>query len=208
MGCQTELGCDPDEPLGRVVLVPLDRVAEVHRELVVEVVVALADRRERGDEVVARGVLVVERRLAEPVRERVDAERRVVDEAQAGRAGEEEAAAGVAPAQPCDEGREEEAHADDEVDVPAVLPTYDLVLGQIGDISDTRPAAGLDEHPADVAVPEALVRVVRVEVGVGVAVVCAMATRPPLDGSLDGAGAGSGKEVLQRLGCVVATVCP
>ena len=88
------------------------------------------------------------------------------------------------------------------------MPAYDLVLGQIGDISDTGAAAGLDEHPSDVAVPEALVRVVWVEVGVGVTVVCAMAARPPLDGSLNGAGAGSGKEVLERLGCIVAAVCP
>lgn len=72
---EPELEADPDEPLRRVVLVPLDRIAVIHRELVVEVVVALADGHERGDEVVLRRVLVVERRLAEPVRERVDTER-------------------------------------------------------------------------------------------------------------------------------------
>lgn len=57
-----------DEPFGGVVLVPLDRVAVVHGELVVEVVVPLADGDEGGDHVVSRGVLVVEGRLAEPVR--------------------------------------------------------------------------------------------------------------------------------------------
>ena len=64
-----------DEPLGRVVLEPLDRVAVVRGELVVEVVVALADGDQCGDEVIARGVLVVERRLSEPVGKRVNAER-------------------------------------------------------------------------------------------------------------------------------------
>ena len=39
-----------------------------------EIVVALADGRKGGDEVVAWRVLVVERSLAEPVCERVDAE--------------------------------------------------------------------------------------------------------------------------------------
>ena len=48
----------PNEPLGGVVLVPLHAVAVVARELVVEVVVALADRDNRGDERVARGVAV------------------------------------------------------------------------------------------------------------------------------------------------------
>ena len=61
---QPELLAHPDEPLGGIVLVPLDRVAVVHGELVVEVVVPFADGDEGGDEVVARGVLVVERGFA------------------------------------------------------------------------------------------------------------------------------------------------
>ena len=65
------------EPLGRVVLEPLDRVAVVRREFVVEVVVALADGDERGEEVIARRVLVVEGLLPQPMRQRVDAERRL-----------------------------------------------------------------------------------------------------------------------------------
>ena len=71
---EAELAAHPDEPLRRVVLVPLDRVTVVHGELVVEVVVALANGAERGDHVVARSVLVIERSLSEPVRERVHAE--------------------------------------------------------------------------------------------------------------------------------------
>ena len=64
-----EHGAHPGEPLGGVVLVPPDRVAIVHRELMVEVVVALAERAQRGDDVVAGSVLVVEGCLPEPVRE-------------------------------------------------------------------------------------------------------------------------------------------
>ena len=74
---ETEFRADPDEPLRRVVLVPLDGVTVVHGELVVEVVVTFTDSDESSDHVVARSVLVIEGSLAEPVSERVDAESRL-----------------------------------------------------------------------------------------------------------------------------------
>ena len=74
VGRETELEADPNKPLRRVVLVPFDRIAVVHRELVMEVVVSFAIRDECGDHVVTRGVLVVKRCLPEPVGEGVDAE--------------------------------------------------------------------------------------------------------------------------------------
>lgn len=55
---------DEDEPLSGVILVPLDSVTVIHGELVVEVVVTLAYGKERSDDVVARGVLIVEGSLA------------------------------------------------------------------------------------------------------------------------------------------------
>lgn len=75
MARKTKQGASRDEPLGRVVLIPLDRVTVVHRELVMEVVVALSDGDECGDDVVARRVLVVKRSVTEVVRQRVDTER-------------------------------------------------------------------------------------------------------------------------------------
>jgi len=60
-------GCD--EPLRRVILVPLDGVSVVHGELVVKVMVAFADGDESGEEVVAGRVLVVKRCLSKPMRE-------------------------------------------------------------------------------------------------------------------------------------------
>ena len=74
---QTKLLHSPDEPLGRVVLVPFDSVSVVHRELVVEVVVTLSDGDEGGDHVIARCVLIIERSLAEPVSEGIDTEGRL-----------------------------------------------------------------------------------------------------------------------------------
>ena len=71
---ETKDGHGRDEPLGRVVLEPLDGVSEIHGELMVEVVVALTDGAESSEEVVAGSVLVVERFISEPMSERVDTE--------------------------------------------------------------------------------------------------------------------------------------
>lgn len=70
----------PDEPLGRIILPPLNGIAVVGRELVVEVVVALAEGDDRGDDVVAGGVAVIEGLVADPVREAVHAEGGLLDE--------------------------------------------------------------------------------------------------------------------------------
>ena len=64
---KSELLANPNEPLGGVVLVPLDCIPVVHRELMVEVVVAFPNGDECGNQVIARSVLVVERRFAQPV---------------------------------------------------------------------------------------------------------------------------------------------
>jgi hypothetical protein len=77
VGGETERSHGGNEPLGWVVLEPLDGVSEIHRELVVEVVVAFTDGAEGSEEVVAGSVLVIERLVSEPVGERVDTEGRL-----------------------------------------------------------------------------------------------------------------------------------
>jgi hypothetical protein len=77
VGGETERSHGGNEPLGRVVLEPLDGVSEIHRELVVEVVVAFTDGTEGSEEVVAGSVLVIERLVSEPMSERVDTEGRL-----------------------------------------------------------------------------------------------------------------------------------
>ena len=64
-----------DEPFGGVVLVPFDGVTVIHWELMMEIMVSFADGNESGKDVIARGVLVIERSLTEPVSEGIDAER-------------------------------------------------------------------------------------------------------------------------------------
>ena len=132
----------------------------------------------------------------------------MVDKHQPRGAGKVEAAPPISPAEAGDGHREDEAHADDEGEVPLVLPDDDLVLAEVADVGDAWLATGLDDHPADVRPEEALVRRVRVEVGVGVPVVRAVAAGPPLDRAFDGAGATEGEEVLEGEGGGVGTVSP
>lgn len=77
---KTQLLHGPDEPLGGVILPPLDRVAEVARELVVEVMVALTKRDEGSDDMVSRRVAVVEGLVSEPVGQTVHTESGLLNE--------------------------------------------------------------------------------------------------------------------------------
>lgn len=69
MGSKTDLLTGPDKPLGRIILVPLDRIPVVHGELVVEVVITFTNRDKRSEHMVTRRMLVIERRLSQPVSE-------------------------------------------------------------------------------------------------------------------------------------------
>jgi hypothetical protein len=74
---QAKLLHSPDEPFGRVVLVPFDGVPIVHGKLVVEIVIPLPNSDESGDNMIAGCVLVIKRSLTEPMSERVDTEGRL-----------------------------------------------------------------------------------------------------------------------------------
>lgn len=63
---------------------------------------------------------------------------------------------------------DDEAHAQDEVDVPLVLPPHNFALAQVRDISNTGLAPRLQDHPAYMRPPEPLVGVIWIEFGVGV----------------------------------------
>lgn len=198
----------PDEPLGRVVLEPLDGVSEIHRELVVEVVVTLTDGAESGDKVVAGSVLVVERLVTEPMSERVDAEGRVVDKDESSSTGKEETTSPVSPSETGDHGREDETHEQEESEVVFVLPFDNSVSGQVRDIGDSNLSSWLNDHPSDVCPPETLVSRVRVELGVGVSVVGSVTSRPPFDRTLDGTGTSDRERILKRDRGVVSSVSP
>jgi len=97
VGGEAEFGPQPDGPLGGVVLVPLNSVAVVGGELVVEVVVALTESDECSDDVVPGAVAVVKGLITEPVSKRVDAKGGLLDEEDAEDASVDKAALPVVP---------------------------------------------------------------------------------------------------------------
>lgn len=76
----------------------------------------------------------------------------MVDKGEASGTSEEEAAAIVAPTKTSDERGEDEAHEDDQGKVVLVLPLDNRVVVQVGHVSGTGLAAGLQQHPADYGV--------------------------------------------------------
>lgn len=206
---EAELAPDPDAPLGGVVLVPLDSITVVGRELVVEVVVTLAEGDESSDDVIPGAVAVVEGLVSEPVGKRVDAEGSLLDEEDAENAGVDVSAPPVSPSKTSDQSGEDQAHEENNFEVVLVLPDDDRVLVQIRDVGAANTLGVLlHDHPANVAVHQALAHAVGILVGVGVAVVSAVVTAPPTDGALDGTASYSGEEDAQWEPCGVRLVSP
>ena len=157
VGGEAKLLPGPDRPLGWVVLVPLDGVAVVRWELVVEVVVTLAESDESGDQVVTWRVAVVKWLVTEPVSERVDTESSLLDEEDSEDTGVDEATEPVTPAETSDESWEDQTHEDDDLEVVTVLPDDDWVLVQVRNIRATNSLwVLLHEHPAEVGVKKTL----------------------------------------------------
>jgi hypothetical protein len=206
---EAELLPDPDGPLGRVVLVPLDGVAVVGGELVVEVVVTLAESDDGGDDVITGRVAVVERLVTEPVGKGVDTEGSLLNEEDTEDTGVDETTEPVAPAETGDESRESETHTEDDLKVVLVLPDDDGVVVEVRDVG-TANSLGvlLHEHPAEVRVEETLANGVGVFLSVGVTVVSAVVSGPPSDGAFDGTTTNGGEEDLERKSGLVRGVGP
>lgn len=206
---KAELAPEPDAPLGRVILEPLDSVTVVRGELVVEVVVSLSESDEGSNDVVPGAVAVIEGLLSEPVGKRVDAEGCLLDEEDAEDTSVDEATHPVAPAEASDDGGENQAHEENDLEVVLVLPDNDGVLVEIRDVgaADTLGVL-LHDHPADVAVQQSLADAVGVLGGIGIAVVGAVVTAPPADGALDSTTSNGCEEDAQRKPGRVRLVCP
>ena len=115
---------------------------------------------------------------------------------------------GVTPTEPRNYGRNNKRHQQDELQVVLVLPPDNFALGEIADVRNTGLAAGFNNHPTDMGPEKAAVCIVRVQVGIGVTVVRTMATRPPLDGTLNCACACHRKEVLEGFRRIIRSVGP
>lgn len=89
-----------------------------------------------------------------------------------------------------------------------MLPPNNGVLAQVADVGDTGLAARFHQHPANVGVEETFVGIVRIQLGVGVAMVSAVATRPPFNGTFNSARTSNSEEVLQWYRRVIRAVGP
>jgi hypothetical protein len=172
---KTKLLPAPDAPLGRIVLPPLNSVAVIRRELVVEVVVTLTKGDESSDDVVTGRVAIIERLITEPVGKRVDTEGGLLNEANTEDTSVDESTPPVTPAKTSDKSGESESHEENALDVVLVLPDNDGVLVEIGDIGTALSLRVLlEDHPAHVGIHETLANGVGVLVGIGITVVNTM----------------------------------
>lgn len=171
--------------------------------------VAFTEGGESSDDVITRGIAVVEWLVTEPVGEGVDAEGRLLNEADAENTGIDVATEEVTPEEAADEGREDDTHADDGLDEVAVLPDDDGVLIEVRNVG----AAGLlrvlfHDHPADVRVKQTLADRVGILDSVGISVVGTMIPGPPSDGALYGTSAHGSEVDLERCGGLVRAMSP
>lgn len=114
----------------------------------------------------------------------------------------------IAPSKTRNKSRENDTHDEHQLEVVTMLPFNNVILGKVTDIRHARLTPGLHDHPANVRPKQAFVGIVGIKVGIGVAVVSAVATCPPSDGALNCACTKHGKCILQWPGGIVGTVCP
>lgn len=177
-----------DRPLGGIILIPRNSVTVVRGELVMEVVVTLAESDKSGNDVITGGVAIIEGLVTEPMGERVDTEGSLLNEADAKDAAIDEAAHIIAPQKSTEDGGEDQSHDDDTLEIVAVLPDDNGVLIEIGNVGTAR-ALGvlLENHPAKMRVEKTLANGVGILLGVGIAMVGTMLPGPPADRTFDGA---------------------
>ena len=89
-----------------------------------------------------------------------------------------------------------------------MLPPHNLVLAQVADVGDAGLTARFEKHPTNMGVPETLVSVVWIQVGIGVTVVGTVTPGPPLNRALDSTCTSHSQSVLEWLRGVVCPVSP
>lgn len=113
----------------------------------------------------------------------------MVDDSQAQGRGVVQATSPVTPEVTGDDDGEDEGEPGEDLEVVAVLEHHELVGLEVADVRRPGPDLLPEEDPAHVRPPEPIVRAVRVQLGVGVAVMSAVLARPPECGALGRRGA-------------------
>ena len=158
--------------------------------------------------------------------ERVDAECGLLDEEDSEDASVDEAAQEVIPNKAAEDGGEEEAHEEDDLEVMTVLPNDDWVFIQVTDINAACTLwVLLHDHPSEVRVEETLADGVGIFVGAGfllaiirrcvveghslcVSMMGSVVPCPPSHTALDGTASCESQEDPQWEGSGVAGVGP
>lgn len=196
---KTELLPEPNRPFGGIILMPLNGIAVVGGEFVMEVVIALTKCDQRSDDMIPRRVAVIEWLVSEPVSQGIDAESGLLDEEDAEDARVDEATQPISPTQPCNDRGKDETHEDDDLQVILVLPDNDRIFIQVGDIGTSNPLwVLLHDHPSNVRVQKPFPDRIWVFIGIGISVVGAVVAGPPSDRTLDSTTADGGEEDPQR----------
>lgn len=128
---ETELLPAPDRPLGRVVLPPVQGVAIVGWEFVVEVMISLAKSHQCGKDMVTRRVAVIKGLVTQPMGKGVDTEGGLLNEEDAEDASVYEATEEVVEGKATKDGGKDQAHEDDDLEVMTVLPDDDGIFVQV-----------------------------------------------------------------------------
>lgn len=98
---------------------------------------------------VPRGMLVVERRLPQPMRDGIYAECRMVNERQPQKTSIDIAATRIAPSKPGNDSGQGETHEKTQSGKVVMLPPDHRIFRQIADIRRSLFSAGLNKEPAN-----------------------------------------------------------
>jgi hypothetical protein len=131
-----------------------------------------------------------------------------MDKQEAGGTSKEVSTTPVTPKGTGNNGGQNDRHKEQQPDIVLVLEADNGVVDEVGDVSDTGLAAGLENHPANVRPEQTVVSSIGIEISVGVTMVSTVSSRPPLDRTLDGTSSGKGEDVLEGDRSVVGTMCP
>ena len=160
---QTTPGGEPDQPLGRIELPPVNAVAVVILEQVVKVVVPLAKGEKSQDAVIASGIAIGIGLTAPDVGQRVDEEGGVVSHHHPQHARQQQHAEHI-PVPQAKQQRQPQISRQRQRQIVTVLKRDHRVVLQVSHIAVITIAISLmlPQHPADVGIPETAPRAVGV----------------------------------------------
>jgi hypothetical protein len=188
---------DPNRPFRRIVLMPLDGIAVVRWEFVVEIVVALSESDKSRNNVVSGRIAIVEWLITEPVCQGVDAEGSLLNKENTEDSSVDESTPPISPSKTSDKAGKDHAHENDHLDVVTMLPDNDRIVVQVRNVGTANALwVLLHNHPSEMRVEKSLSNGVRVLVGIGVSVVSSVISRPPSNGALNSTTTNGGEKDL------------